>query len=320
MPGSYPASPPTLSGDLETISRFLSSPTQIRRRLRDYKDLRFVSDQLLTQRFRTSGGAALYEQSEPFVTDRTVEAVGAGAEYPFANMPTGTAGIAAVSKWGQKVRVTDEEIARNVYAGQTIDRALRKVVNSIIQQVDSQSMSQIQSAINLVNGGTPANADQVTATAAWTAATPSILRDILLAKAKVFGKNLGYKPDTLCVTDSQYAYLMSDQAVTNALRRETTDNPVYTGTIETIAGLTIVVAGSNSFGITGPVVLDSAQVGGMADESDAAPGYAVSDLAVEVKSIRLESNDAWDLQGRRKTVPIIQETGAMCQISGTGVS
>src|SRR6266581_4681998 len=103
MPGSYPAAPPTLSGDLETISRFLQSPTQIRRRLRSYTDLRFVADQILTQRFRTAGGAALYELSEPFVTDRPVEAVGAGAEYPFANMPAGTAGIASVSKWGQKV-------------------------------------------------------------------------------------------------------------------------------------------------------------------------------------------------------------------------
>jgi hypothetical protein len=314
MPGTYPAAPPTLSADLETISRFLQSPTQIRRRLRDFRDLRFVSDQILTQRFRTSGGAALYEQSEPFVTDRAVESVGPGSEYPFANMPTGTAAIASVQKWGQKVRVTDEEIARNVYAGQTIDRALRKVVNSIIQQVDSLTMSAIQSAINTVGA-----ADQVTAAAAWTTATPSILRDILLAKAKVFGKNLGYKPDTLVVNDTEYAYMMSDTAVTNALRRETTDNPIYTGTIEVLAGLTIIVAGSNSFGTTGPVVLDSTQLGGMADEMDNAPGYAMSDLATEIKSIRLEANDAWDLQGRRKTVPVVQETGAMVQILSTGV-
>jgi hypothetical protein len=323
MPGSYPASPPTLSGDLETISRFLQSPTQLRRRLRDFHDLRFVSDQILTQRFRTSGGAALYEQSEPFVTDRSVEAVGAGAEYPMANMPTGTAGIAAVSKWGQKVRVTDEEIARNVYAGQTVDRALRKVVNSIIQQVDSVTMSAIQSIIS-GSLATLSLAATGTAGSAWTSGTPVMLRDILLAKAKVFGRNLGYKPDTLLVNDSEYAYMMSDTAITNALRRETTDNPVYTGMIEVIAGLTIVVAGSNSLGSTdsthgGPVILDSTQLGGMADEQDAAPGYAVSDLATEVKSIRLDANDAWDLQGRRKTVPIVQETGAMCQITGTGL-
>src|SRR5258707_2028620 len=146
MPGTYPAGPPTLSGDLETISRFLQSPTQIRRRLRDYTDLRFVADQLLTQRFRTSGGAALYELLEPFVTDRAVEAVAAGAEYPMADQPTGTGAIAAVAKWGQKVRVTDDEIARNVYAGQTVDRALRKLVNSIIKQVDGVAMSAITSA------------------------------------------------------------------------------------------------------------------------------------------------------------------------------
>lgn len=307
MPGSYPASPPTLSGDLETISRFLNSPTQIRRRLRDFRDLRFVSDQILTQRFRTSGGAALYEMSEPFVTDRAVEAVGAGAEYPFANMPTGTAAIAAVSKWGQKVRVTDEEIARNVYAGQTIDRALRKTVNSIIQQVDTVTMSAITSAITATQA----------ASAAWNSGTTTILRDILLAKAVIVGLNLGYKPDTLLVDDNHYAYMMSDTNVTNALRRETTDNPVYTGTIETIAGLTIVVSpnigGLHTAGQ--PYVLDSTQLGGMADESDSAPGYAVSDLAVEVKSIRLDGNDAWDLQARRKTVPIVQEPGAGCKIT-----
>src|SRR6185369_9238175 len=128
MPGSYPAAAPTLSGDTITISRFLQSPTALQRRLRTFKDLRFVSDQLLTQRFRSSGGAVLYEQTEPFVTDRTVAAVAPGSEFPFANMPTGTAAIAAVTKWGQKVRLTDEEIARNTYAGAAVDRSLQKVV------------------------------------------------------------------------------------------------------------------------------------------------------------------------------------------------
>jgi hypothetical protein len=303
MPGTYPAGPPTLSGDLETISRFLSSPTQIRRRLRDYQDLRFVSDQLLTQRFRTSGGAALYEQSEPFVTDRSVEAVASGAEYPFAQMPTGTAAIASVAKWGQKVRVTDDEIARNVYAGQTVDRALRKLVNSIIKQVDGVTMSALAS-----------NVTQTSAiTASWSSTSATIMRDLLFAKAKIVGQNLGYKPDTVVMDDTRYAYLMSDPVITNALKRETSDNPIYTGTIESVVGLTIIVTGVT---LTSPYVLDSAQLGGMADELDGAPGYAMDQLAVQVKSIRRDSNDAWDLQGRRKTVPIVQEPAAACQIFG----
>ncbi len=308
MPGTYPAAPPTLSGDLETISRFLQSPTQIRRRLRSYVDLRFVADQILTQRFRTSGGAALYELSEPFVTDRPVEAVGPGAEYPYANMPTGTAGIASVSKWGQKVPVTDEEIARNVYAGMTIDRALRKAVNSIIKQVDGIAMSAVASAVTTnfaASGGL--------GTSNWAVpATARILFDILKAKSIVYGTNLGYKPDTLLLDDIHYAYAMSDTAITNALRRETTDNPVYTGSIEIIGGLTIVVSPSTV--AANPYVLDSLQLGGMADEMDDAPGYAMDQLAVQIKSIRLDSSDKWDLQGRRKTVPVVQEPGGACQI------
>jgi hypothetical protein len=304
MPNTYPAGPPTLSGDTVSISRFLQSPAALQRRLRNFRDLRFVSDQLLTQRFRSSGGAVLYEMSEPFVSDRAVEAVSAGSEYPYANLPTGTAAIAAIAKWGQKVLLTDEEIARNVYQGASADRALRKVVNSVIKQVDTITMSAIASAVT-----------QTSAAGDWTAATPVFLRDILKAKAVIVGLNLGYMPDTMVLNDTQYAYLMSDDKFTNALKRETSDNPVYTGQVERVAGLTIVV--SPAIGVAGAMVLDSQQLGGMADELDGAPGYAVSDLAVQVKSIRKEGEDAWDLQGRRKTVPVVQEPGSAVKITGT---
>jgi hypothetical protein len=304
MPGSYPAAAPTLSGDTLSISRFLQSPTALQRRLRNFRDLRFVSDQLLTQRFRSQGGAVLYTQSEPFVSDRTVEAVSAGSEYPFANLPTGTASVAAVSKWGQKVRLTDEEIERNVFAGAAVDRSLQKVVNSIISQVDSVTMSAIASALaDTATGGI------------WTGGTPKILSDILNAKKTIVARNLGYNPDTLVLSDAAYTAMMLDSVISNLWRRETTENPVYTGQVERVAGLNIIVT-PNMNPATSAFVLDSTQLGGMADEMDGAPGYAVSDLAVQIKSIRLDSNDAWDLQGRRKTVPIVQETGAGQEITG----
>jgi len=305
VPGTFPAAAPTLSGDSLTISRFLQNPALIQRRLRDYRDLRFVSDQLLTQRFRSQGGAVLYEQSEPFITDRTVEAVGAGSVYPYANLATGTAAVAAISKWGQKVLLTDEEIARNAYAGSAIDRAMRKVVNSIIKQVDAIAMSAIQSAA----------ADTATA-GSWdnaTAANRKPLEDILLAVQRIEDRNQGYRPDTLVVSPKAYTYLMLNDAIAQLRQRESTDNPVYTGEIETVAGLTVIKTPSLT---TGALVLDSQQLGGMADETDGAPGYAVSDLAVQVKAIRKDDQDAWDLQGRRKTVPIVQESGAVEEITG----
>lgn len=302
-----PLSPPaTLSGDLLTISRFLSTPGLLQRRLRDYKDLRFVSDRILTQRFRSTGGAVLYEQSEPFVTDRTVEAVAAGSEYPFANLPTGTAALAAIAKWGQKVRLTDEEITRNVYGGAAVDRALRKVVNSIISQVDGITMSAILSAI----------AAQTTATGVWSTSTTAVpWRGILLGRSAIVQRNLGYVPDTVLVNDLGYMYLMADVGLAGLLRRETTESPVYSGDIDRIGGMNIIVSPTMTAGTA--MVLDSTQFGGMADEVDGAPGYSVADLAVQVKSIRLDANDAWDLQGRRKTVPVVQELGAAQLITYT---
>jgi hypothetical protein len=304
MPGTFPAGAPTLSGDTLSISRFLQSPAALNRRLRDYKDLRFVSDQILTQRFRSQGGAVLYEQSEPFVSDRTVEAVGAGSTYPYANLPTGTAAVAAIAKWGQKVLLTDEEIARNAYAGAAVDRAMRKVINSIIAQVDSITMSAIGSAL----------ADTATL-GKWDAGSPKILNDILNAKRIIVARNLGYKPDTIVVSDLGYMSLMLDTVISNLWRRETTDNPVYTGEVEQIASMAIVVT-PNLPVPTSAYVLDSTQLGGMADETDGAPGYSVADLAVQIKAIRLDGSDAWDLQGRRKTVPVVQEPGAGQEITG----
>jgi hypothetical protein len=303
------ANPPTLSGDVLSISRFLQSPAAILRRLRTYIDLRFISDQLLTQRYNSQGGAVLYEMSEASVTDRPVEAVASGSEYPYANTPAGTAGLAAIAKWGQKVKLTDDEIARNTYGGQAVDRSLRKVINSVISQVDAITMSAIYSAVTATF--------DVTATGGgvWTGATPTIIRDILRAKAAIVNLNQGYNPDTLALNDSQYAYVMSDEKIAGLRQREVTDNPVYTGEIEKLAGLIIVRSPS----ITNPIVADSTQLGGMADEMDGAPGYSAGDLGVQVKSIRKDDLDAWDLQGRRKTVPVVQEPGAAVELTATGL-
>ena len=303
------APPPSLSGDTLSISRFLQSPAALQRRLRTFRDLRFLSDQLLTQRFRSQGGAVLYEQSEPSTTDRPVEAVGSGSEYPYANTPAGTAALAAIAKWGQKVKLTDDEIARNQYGASAVSRAMRKVVTSVIGQVDGISMSAIYSAVTATFDVTAGGG------VAWSGSSPTFLRDILRAKAAILALKQGYMPDTLALNDIQYAYLMSDETFTNALKRETTDNPVYTGEVERIGGLTILVSPA----ITNPLVADATQLGGMADEMDGAPGYTVDELGVEVKPIRLDSNDAWDLQGRRKTVPVVQEPGSAIELTNTGL-
>lgn len=306
MPGAYPAAPPTLAGDIESISRFLQSPMMIRRRLRDFRDLRFISDQILTQRFRSAGGAVLYEQSEPILTDRPVQAVPPGSEYPLANTPTGTAAIAAIQKWGQAVDLTDEEIVRNVYAGDAVTRKLRKVVNTVIRQVDSVALSAISAAVTQTQA----------ATAVWSNLTGSTkLYDVLAAVATINGLNQGYMADTILLNDLKFAQLMADQTVQTSRAREATTNPVYTGQVDLFAGLKVIV--SPNLPSPDVWVLDSNQLGGMADETDTPPGYTADSMAVQVKGIRIDKADKFEMWGRRKTVPVVQEPGAAVRITGT---
>ncbi|MFB4306980.1 hypothetical protein [Actinomadura sp. GTD37] len=310
MPGTFPAGAPTLSGDLLTIHRLLQSPTQIQRRLREFTDLRFVSDQILTQRFRTSGGAVMYEVSEPITNARAAESVGAGSEYPHANIGVGTAALAAVQKWGQAVLLTDEQVKRSVYAGAAVDRALRKVVNTIISKVDALTISAIGSAVT----GT------VAAGAGWGMTTATILRDLEKARAAIIDENQGYNPDIILMSSTKYALMASDTVVASLRQRETTDNPIYAGKIDLVDGLTVITTSSANLPSDDVWVADSQQLGGMADEAEVDPGYTVGDMAVQVQSERLARRDAWDLWGRRLTVPVIQEPLAARKITGTNAT
>lgn len=304
---TYPPAPPSLAGDLLTIHRLLQSPTQIQRRLRTIQDLRFVADKVLTQRFRSSGGAVLYEVSEPIFNTRDPEAVSAGAEYPLDVTAEGAAALAAVSKWGQGTLLTDEKIKRNARPGNEVDRVLRKVVNTIIKKVDSIAMAAVASAVTATH----------TAGDDWVASTATILRDIELATAKIEDLDMGYNPDSILMSSSKYAYMASDEKISNLRRRETTDNPIYGADIEMLGDLKVITAPVSRLPSDDVWIFDSTQLGGMADEADVDPGYTVDEMAVQVQAKRLEERDAWRVWGRRITVPVIQEPGAGIKLTDT---
>lgn len=310
MPVAYPPAPPSLAGDLLTIHRLLQSPTLIRRRLQTLADMRFVADKILTQRFRSSGGAVLYEINEPLFNDREIEAVPPGAEYPRDTPGHGEAATAAVSKWGQAVFLSDEAIKRNVYGGSEVDRALRKVVNTVIRKVDRIAIAAVASAVSATQQ----------ASAAWDSDSAAMLRDIELAKAQVADLDMGYMPDTILMSTQKYALLVSDDKIATLRRRETTDNPVYGGQIERLAGLAVVTTSSGNLPTDDVWIIDSQQLGGMADETDVDPGYSPAEMGIQVQSERISRRDGWDLWGRRITVPVVQETGAAIRITDTDAS
>src|ERR1700759_852182 len=131
MPYTYPPAAPSLSGDLETISRFLNNPTLVSRRLRTIAEQRYISDVVLSPRFQVSGGAVLYETGESIFTSDNPRAVAPGSEYPLTMAPTGVASIAKTVKWGQDTEITDESIKRQNM--QPVSKAMLKLVNQNVK-------------------------------------------------------------------------------------------------------------------------------------------------------------------------------------------
>lgn len=308
---TYPPAPASLSGDLLTINRMLANPAIIQRRLRQLTDIQFIADQMLLAKYRTSGGAVAYEiNDQPLFTNRSITAVAPGSEYPRALPQSGTAALANVSKWGQATELTDERIKRSVPMGSAVDWALRIVVNTIVQKIDRLALAALASGLT----GTP-----LTAAAAWNTTSATILRDIELAKAAVDGQEMGYKADTIVMTNTKYAYMISDEKIATLRKRETTDNPVYGGSIETIAGLKVLTTPlANMPGGTDDVyVIDSQAVGGMADETELDPGYATARNGVQVQTRRVAERDVWHLWARRITVPVITDPLAGRKIAST---
>lgn len=312
MPGAYPPAAPTLSGDLLTIHRLLQSPTQISRRLRTFQDLKFVSDMLLQQRLRSSGGAVSYDVSEAIVNTRAVESVAPGSEYPKDTPSVGTGALAAVEKWGQASELTDEAIKRMVNGGDALDRTLRKVINTIITKIDAITVSAVGSAITANGAATGSGSNR------WQSTTASnILRDIEVAKAAIYDLKMGYNPNTILMSNVKYAYMASDDKINTLRKREATDNPVYGATIETIGDLVVVKAPLTSLPSDDVWIIDAESLGGMADETNADPGYSLSDMGIQIQSERISKRDMWEVWGRRITVPVIQEPGAGYKITST---
>jgi hypothetical protein len=300
---TYPPPSPTVSGDILQIHQLLAQPALLDRRLRAVAENRFIADVLLPQRFPVQGGAIQYEQGSTMFTDRAPEQVAPGMEYPRTGISVGPMQLAQVVKWGQDVPITDESISRLRMS--PLNVAMSKLVNHMVKIVDSVSMSAIGSQVTATRA----------ATAAWTASTAEILRDLLLAVADVRALNEGFEPDTVVVTDEVFAFVMSDSIIASAVSREDPSAPVYTGALPIIAGLRILTSPHVPFS-TEALVLDSTQLGGMADEQLGGPGYTGALGGVQTKSMRKDDNDRWDLRARRVTVPVVTEPEAAIRITG----
>jgi hypothetical protein len=307
MPYTYPPSAPSISGDNVTISRFLNNPTLIARRLRTLLEQRYIADALLVGRFNATGSGSIeYETGESIFSGDNPRAVSPGSEYPLVNPQTGPASLVKTTNWGQDALITDASIARRNM--DPVNRAFIKLVNQNVKYVDSVALSAISTAVT----------QSTAAAAAWTGATAAqILKDVALAKANILGLNQGYDPDTVVVNDVSWTNAMVAFVAAGYVPRETaTANPAMTGEFPTILGLRWL-ASPNIPTANTALVLDSQQLGGMADEDLGGPGYSsAGGVGIQVKTMRKDETDEWRIRCRRVTVPVVLEPASAWKITG----
>lgn len=303
---TYPPAAPSLSGDVLTISRFLNTPTAVARRLRTLAENRFIADVLLSG--RVEGASILYETDESIYTNAAPQIVAPGAQYPRTLAPTGTAAVANPVKWGEEVPITDEEVGR--FRGQAVERNLQKIVNYLVQTVDSTALAVIASAVT----------QSVAALANWnTLASANPVLDLLRAKATIRQTNKGYDPDTVACDDFAFAYIVGNFNVLATMARESGQTASMTGNLVELAGLRILPTPNlPTAGVA--VVVDSSALGSLGYERIPSPEYS-GDPATGVETLTRRNplgNDEWLVRGRRPVVPFVQEPAAGCKITGIG--
>ena len=300
---TYPIAHPDKRLTPEQIHILLSRPQVLARRLADITAMRFVADYLLSGRFNASGGGVFYETGEPAFAGTDPQQVAPGAEYPKVLLEAGEIAAARTVKWGLETDVTDEKIARE---GMTVvNRALARLANTIIRNVDTVAWGVIASRVTSSEGS-----------AAWTtpgAAVEAVTR-VRNARAEL---GLGLDLSTNVMPAPQYAKFVGMLVDKGALPREDA-NPALDGTMPVQAlGLTWVT--SPHVTGTDPWLIDRDQLGGMADESLSSPGYATAaGTSIETLSSR-HRDDKYELRARRVTVPVVTEPLAGVRITGTGL-
>lgn len=289
----------------EEVRRFLNSPRLVARRVQEMTDFAFVSDLLLTGRADATGsGAIMVEDDAIIFADEDPEIITPGAEYPLVTVGESGASTITVRKTGFDSQITDERVSRD--PGNAIQRTLGPMVNTMIRYFDTLSMNVIASRVT----GTYA------ATATWNDGG-QIVEDILLADAKEVERERGYSYDAVLLSPVDYAKVVARLIRDGMMPREQ-GNPLLRSAARSFNFLDKRIIQSVHNPFTDPVLIDTANLGGIVTEDIGSPEYTRTPRGIDVWTRRdTEEIDGWRLRCRRIAAPYVTGPGAAIRITGT---
>lgn len=309
---------PVVNGQAITVQWLQANPVRIYRLLNTMVQRFLIGHRVLAgRRDLTGSGSAIYEISEAITADLSAAQVSPLAQYPLTTTTPGVLTALKLFKTGFDSMVSDEDQAHNEI--DKVMRDLRKMANTLVLQRDGLIMAAVASQVTQT---------QAVSSGAWNTSSANPFLDVMLAKAAIIGQGKGYNPDTVVMTFTEFAYVVSRSVVLQGMPRETADNIIATGNMAQIAGVTYLATNTIQGG--NPIVLDRSMLGSIAYEelggnyqgSAAPPGAQDTDPAssgIQTKRWRTEENDGTRYRARFVQAPMIIEPGAACVLTGTGV-
>lgn len=204
-PITFPLGPPTVSGTQITVDFLLNNPTRVTRIVADLVMANFYLDRIFAGGGDVEGGAVLYDQATLLdnYTDRDVERVDPGNEFPIVTGVRGAPRVAQVEKFGGKFPVTDEARRRNNLA--RVNNHTRRLANTIVRKMHQRGLSELAAAIT-EHGRTAVGtswSDAMALTGQTSAPNLRPARDFAAAQRESENNELGYTYDTLIVNPSE---------------------------------------------------------------------------------------------------------------------
>ena len=296
MPGTtYPPAPPTIDGQGRiTVEQFLKTPTRVQRVIADLTRERFLAERIFGSG-SAEGGAVVYDQltgSDNLYTERDVQAIEPGSEFPLTDVGELAPKVAAVSKWGGAGVVTYEAARRD--NRDVLNRKLTRIRNTIVRKVDTVAIAALDAAPITSAVGTD-----------WSnTTTRDAIGDIARATSTIDNLDLGYVADTVLVNPTQELELFLDKTIRDALPRENAaTNPIASGRLNGLMGLTWYA--SNRVPLGTAYVLASTQAGSLHDE-----------LPLYSRVIDQQERERYLIQAARVTVPVVTDPKAVYRLTG----
>jgi hypothetical protein len=208
-PSQNPLLPPTLVGNIISVDTALKQPTRITRMIADITLQKFIADRVFASTGGVTGGAVIYDVAteNQLYSDRDIEEVAPGGEFPIVTSTRLAPQVARVRKWGGKVFITDEARDRN---DETVfQNEVRKLGNTIVKKNNTEAVAVLEASIAL-SGQTIIGHDWSNFTLEGTNPTANRLRpqaDFGAVNLSAEQKELGVVYDLWLVNPSDYMNL-----------------------------------------------------------------------------------------------------------------